>query len=343
MTAFVSGVQLGRDFYDEVVEPLVRPYPHAAALLGWGSDVLGYDTLRSTDHGWGPRLQVFVDSASVDDVRAVVDAGLPATFRDLPVVFGWDDVTPRHHVEVTTLSDWLRGQLGVAADRGMSTSDWLLTPQQLLLGVVRGAVYADRLGDLTRVRADLAWYPRDVWLWLLACGWQRLAQEEHLVGRAAEVGDDLGSRLLAGQLVRDVMRLAFLLERTYAPYAKWLGTAFAGLQCASRLLPALERTVNATAWPEREAGLVSAYELLGTLHNRTGVTPHVDPTVRHFHDRPFLVLDAGRFVTACFAEVHDEWLRSQPLVGSVDQFGDSTDLLSDPELPRRLRNVYRDH
>jgi len=53
---FVSGQELSRRFYREVVEPLVRPWPHAAALLGWGSDVLGYDTERSVDHGWGPRL-----------------------------------------------------------------------------------------------------------------------------------------------------------------------------------------------------------------------------------------------------------------------------------------------
>ena len=36
-------------------------------------------------------------------------------------------------------------------------------------------------------------------------------------------------RLTAALLVRDVMRLAFLIERQYAPYAKWFGTGFARL------------------------------------------------------------------------------------------------------------------
>jgi hypothetical protein len=46
-------------------------------------------------------------------------------------------------------------------------------------------------------------------------------------GRCAEVGDELGSRVVAARLVREVMHLAFLLEQQYLPYSKWLGTAFA--------------------------------------------------------------------------------------------------------------------
>src|SRR3954447_20880781 len=77
MSSFVSGLELSNAFYAEAVAPLVGDIPHAAALLGWGSDVLGFDTSRSTDHGWGPRLQVFVDVEHVPLVRDVVDAGLP--------------------------------------------------------------------------------------------------------------------------------------------------------------------------------------------------------------------------------------------------------------------------
>src|SRR4029450_2280481 len=56
---FVPGVELSRAFYEEVVAPLLAGEQHAAALLGTGSDVLGYDTVRSTHHGWGPRLRLF--------------------------------------------------------------------------------------------------------------------------------------------------------------------------------------------------------------------------------------------------------------------------------------------
>lgn len=70
------------------------------------------------------------------------------------------------------------------------------------------------------MRRLLAWYPRDVWLWLLAGQWDRLAQEEAFVGRAAQVGDDLGSRIVAARQVRELMRLCLLLASRYTPYAK---------------------------------------------------------------------------------------------------------------------------
>ncbi|MEJ7742089.1 MAG: DUF4037 domain-containing protein [Nocardioidaceae bacterium] len=60
----------------------------------------------------------------------------------------------------------------------MSVLDWLLTPQQRLLGVVAGEVYADDSGTLGELRHALSWYPDQVWRWLLACQWRRPAQEE---------------------------------------------------------------------------------------------------------------------------------------------------------------------
>src|SRR5882757_8039849 len=65
-SGFVSARDLSAGFHDDVIRPLLAETPYAAGLLGWGSDVLGYDTARSTDHGWGPRLNVFVDADEVE-------------------------------------------------------------------------------------------------------------------------------------------------------------------------------------------------------------------------------------------------------------------------------------
>jgi hypothetical protein len=226
MSSFVSGLELSGAFYFEAVAPLVGDVPHAAGLFGWGSDVLGFDTSRSTDHGWGPRVQVFVGAEQVGLLRDVIEAGLPDEFRGRPTRFGWDEVPVSHHVEIASLDDWLRDGLGFNPSEGVPFRDWLSTPQEILLELTAGAVFHDDLGELAAVREALAWYPDQVWLWLLACQWRRIDQEEPFVGRTAEVGDDLGSRVVAARLVRDLMRLSFLLERRYAPYSKWLGSAF---------------------------------------------------------------------------------------------------------------------
>lgn len=342
MPDFVPGRELNAAFYAEVVAPAIGELRHAAAFIGWGSDVLGYDTVRSTDHGWGPRQQIFVADEDIDAVRARIVAALPDEFLGWPVRFGWDEVMQSDHIEVTTLWRWLRGRVGLDLQHGVATADWLALPQQLLLGIVGGPVFHDGVGDLTALRAQLAWYPDDVWLYVLACQWQRIGQEEHFVGRTAEVGDDLGSRILAARMGRDVMRLCFLIERQYTPYSKWLGTAFAQLPCASEVGPALARALAADAYPAREAGLVEAYEAAARAFNALGLVEAVDPTVRQFYTRPFLTLASERFAAACRTAIADRALRDRPLVGAIDQFVDSTDVLSHSDLSARLRDVFSD-
>ncbi|OKI60504.1 DUF4037 domain-containing protein [Micromonospora sp. CB01531] len=349
--AFVPGLTLCRRFHDEVLAPLLaRRLPavrYAAGLLDGGSELLGLDTPRSTDHDWGPRTQLFVaDPADVAPVRALLDAELPAEFLGWPTRFaGGPDVRlgvvradgDRHGVSVDELGGWLRGRLGCDPCTGMGVADWLAVPTQRLAELTGGAVFHDGLdGALTAARARLAWYPDDVWRYVLAAGWHRIGQAEHLVGRCAEVGDELGSRVVTGGLARDLMRLGLLLHRRWPPYAKWLGTVFAALPPAAPVLDALAAALGTGGWPERQAGLVRALETVAAWTNDTGLAAPVDPSVRQFHHRPFLVLDADRFVAALCAAVTDPDLRARPPVGAVDQYLDNVAVLTDLERVRRV-------
>ena len=123
--------------------------------------------------------------------------------------------------------------MGVRIEEDLEPTDWLALPHQKLRAIGAGSVFRDDLG-LDEIRARLSWYPRDVWLYVLASAWTRIGQEEHLMGRAGSVGDEIGSALIGARLVREVMRLVFLMEREYPPYAKWFGTAFSQLNAASR-------------------------------------------------------------------------------------------------------------
>ena len=140
--SFIPGIELARAFHEEVVAPLVGDVPHAAALLGTGSEVLGLDTERSTDHGWGRRLQVFVARESVEEVAQRIDEGLPEEFRGWPTRFGWDDVPVSHHLRVSVLEDVLKQRLGFDPRDGVGAVDWLATPQQILLEVTSGKLPA---------------------------------------------------------------------------------------------------------------------------------------------------------------------------------------------------------
>jgi hypothetical protein len=249
-----------------------------------------------------------------------------------------------HSVEVTTAGRFLRQYLRAdpLADGPLHPHEWVTIPEQHLRTVTTGGIFHDETGELTRAREQLRWYPWDVWLYLLAAQWRRIEQEEALMGRCGEVGDELGSRLVAARLVREMMHLCFLMERQYAPYTKWFGTAFARLTCAPRLATHFEAALGATDWQERERHLVPAYETVAELHNGLGITSPLEPRASRFHSRPFLVIHGDRFWPAIRAAIVDEEVKRLPAhLGSISQWADSTDVLSYPHWFVPLRALYR--
>jgi len=361
---FIPGLQLSEAFYREEVRPILDwDFPglvYAAALIGYGSDVLGYDTERSTDHGWGPRCWLFLPDADVATHQSQIDAALqshlPPTFRGYPTRFSRGAATVgapegpiKHYVLIASLPGYFVHHLGFDPTGEIGAVDWLLCPQQQLLEVTRGVVFHDGFGVLTAARERLVWYPDDVWRALLAAQWQRISQEEAFVGRCAEVGDQLGSAVVATRLVRDLMRLAFLMERTYAPYSKWLGTAFAQLACAPTLLPTLTAVMHATTYAERAPHIAAAYQTLAQMHNVLGITERIDPRAGHYHGRPFtdhdgrpfIVIHAERFAAAIRATIDQDTLRNTAsFIGGIDQFADSTDFVGATERRAQLRFLF---
>ncbi|GAA2881724.1 DUF4037 domain-containing protein [Streptosporangium fragile] len=294
-------------------------------MIGAGSEVLAFDTGRSTDHDWGPRVVLFTAPHLATQVREAVEAALPGSFGGYPTAIG-----AGHGVQVSDPAAWFADRLGFDPLRGVDTLDWLSTPWQRLAEVTCGEVFHDGLDALGPAREALRWYPPDLERYVLAGQWRRLAQREAFPGRCGEVGDDLGSAMATAELARDVMRLVLLMRRRYPPYAKWLGSAFARLPGTAELGDALSAAVGAGDWHTREEHLGQAYRRAAALHNRVGAGPALETGLRSYHRRPFQVLDAGRFADALTGAITDERVRALPPVGSIDQFGDCTDLLTHP-------------
>ena len=361
MSTFVSGLRLGGLFYEEAVGPILgTSFPglrHSAALIGYGSEVLGYDGPRSTDHEWGPRLLLFLSEEDhrgyADRIVETLRQELPHEFGGYPTHFGEPDEEGvriaeekasgpvDHKVEVHTVRCFFSGWTGLDPFEQWGPADWLCVPQQKLLEVTAGRVYHDGLGELEEARARLRYYPRDVWLYVLAAQWGRVGQQEAFVGRTGEAGDGPGSRLVAAGLVRDLMGLCFLMEKKYAPYTKWFGTAFSRLGCAPRLGPVLDAVLRAESWEEREAHLSKAYGIVAGMHNALGLTPPLSTRVSRYHGRPYLVVHAGRFAAALERAIEDPAVLAVPhKAGSVDQMCHSTEVLAHPGTYLELRGFF---
>ena len=365
MPPFIAGRELSRRFYSEAVRPILDTHfaalPHAATLIGSGSDVLGFDDKLSTDHDWGPAMLIFLrdeDAGHADALAAVLREQLPHMFHGYPVdaidapgepgtriMHSVTTGPVNHRVSATTLRAFLWEYLAYDSDQPIMAADWLTFPAQKLRAITAGVVHHDGVGELTALRERLAWYPRDIWLYLLAAGWQHIAQEEHLMPRAGHAGDELGAALIGSRLVRDIMSLCFLIERQYAPYPKWFGTAFKQLACAADLAPLLWRAQQADTWQARADALCAAYEQLARAHNALGITEPLPTTVSSSHNRPFQVIHGERFANALRAQITDpavQGIAARRLIGSIDQFSDSTDIRSDAAWRPLLRALYVD-
>jgi hypothetical protein len=344
----LRGAELAHRFFTGVVEPLLsQALPglrYAAARLGSGSDVLGLDDEMSRDHDWGCRLTLLVDEDDRDQVPRIsrmLEEGLPERFGDFAVRFPvtWDS-SVSHKVEVATVADFAASRLGVDPTGELSVLDWLSMTGQSVLEVAAGPVYTDRTHTLAAVRTQLAWYPADVELYVLAAGWQRLCQSLPMVGRTAEAGDELGSRLLSAGLAGDLLWLAFALSRRWAPYAKWRGTAFRSLPVAARLGPLLDTAAAAPGWRERETALATACEVLLDIQREQG-RPAPESAVIPFFDRPYRTVDQAVPQGILGAIINPDVARLPPMVGSIEQWVDCTDVLSSPGRRAALQTAYR--
>jgi hypothetical protein len=155
--AFIPGLRLAGEFYAEAVRPLLDDeFPglrYAAALLGPGSEILGFDTERSTDHDWGPRLQVFLGADDAErhaaPITEMLAERLPSVFCGYPVAFrvaGWPD-RERHLSRAYLIAAEAHNRLGLTEPLDTSTRLFFGRPYQVLGARRFAAALADAITD----------------------------------------------------------------------------------------------------------------------------------------------------------------------------------------------------
>jgi Domain of unknown function (DUF4037) len=362
MPKFIPGLTLSRLFYQTEVKPILKTeFPHlrhSAALIGWGSEVLGFDTAISRDHHWGPRALLFLADKDYSKLRDKISQTLSNNLSHefLGYSTNYSEPEPngvRHPIAITsgpvnhmvqtfTVKSFFKARLGFDPSKNIEVTDWLTFPQQRLLELISGEVFHDGLDELRKIRQKLKFYPRDIWLYLLAAQWKRISQEEAFVGRTADVRDELGSQVVAARIVREIMKLTFLIEKQYAPYSKWLGSSFSKLKTGANLTPILQEVLLAKTWRARESKLAEAYSVLVKKHNALKITKPLPTRATNYYGRPYLVIQGDAFATSIRKAIKDPKVRRITTdVGSIDQFTDSTDLIQDLALGRQLGLVYK--
>ncbi|CAF0795229.1 unnamed protein product [Didymodactylos carnosus] len=370
---FIKGLLLCEEFFKQIIHPLLNKHfptlQYAACRIGSGSDVLGYDTEISRDHDWGPKLELLLN----DETFAIYNQQLDECFQQNlngticgysmkfypyiedsgTTVFVNESTTAvttvqeerkmKHSIVIKTMRQFFLDYLNWNIDDDITISDWLTFPSQHLLTIRVGKVFYDTVG-LENIRSRLNYYPHDVWLYLLLASWQRIGQEEHLMCRAGQIGDELGATLIANRLIRDIMRLIFFIEKQFIPYSKWFGSAFQNLK-NNHLYPILRQIQLADTFLVREKFFSEALEIVAKLHNELKLTDPLPIRVSQFFSRPFSVIWGGMFADKIFERIMNPEIKLIALktkIGSIDLFVDSTDALL-PEMRLKMKQLFTLH
>jgi len=354
----VKGLELCEQFFLDIAKPVLeKNFPglrYAAGLIGYGSDVLGFDDEVSTDHMWGPRFYLFLDEAGIALKGRILEAfseNFPYAYKGYSVNFSKADeggvrcpefiaegrVSPL--VFVHTVAGYLDEYLGTHRLEGLSAADWLSFSEHRLLTLTSGKLFADQLnlaGALDRLRH----YPEDVRLYLVASNWSLIAEEQAFVRRCHDVGDEIGSALVCGRIADRLMRLAFLYCGWYAPYSKWFGKSFGLLPIDQAIRAAILRAVTAAGIRDREDSIVFAQKAMADLHNRLGITDPVDVKIENYYDRAIKVIFAEKIAQAAAKRLAGTPLQDCPLIGALSQVANFVAITEPVRYRERIKHLY---
>lgn len=361
MQEFIKGKDLCRGFFTQIAKPILdREFPnlvYTAGLLGYGSDVLGYDDPVSTDHMWGPRFYLFLkeeDRALKPRLLEAFSAQFPQTYRGYNVNFSAPDPNDngiRHAspssdgkvdplVFLYTVDEYLDFYLGTHDLENISDVEWLSFSENRLLTLAVGEFYVDGLHVAQRLQS-ISYYPKNVWLYLIASNWYLAAEEQAFVKRCATTGDEIGSILVCSRIAERLMRLAFLYCKEYAPYSKWFGTAFQKLPIPQEIKEAIFQAVKASSISQREEQLVLAQHLLAKLHNSLHITPPVSDEIQSYFNRDIKVIYADRIAHAVQAQLEGTPLSQAPLIGTLSQVSNFTNLYENVSKRDAIQALYQ--
>ncbi|HME55216.1 MAG TPA: DUF4037 domain-containing protein [Candidatus Lokiarchaeia archaeon] len=352
---FIPGLILSEMFFHDIVKPIIDEYypdlQYSAALIGRGSEILGLDDAVSTDHHWGPRLQLFLTpadfSSHAKELKLLFSANLPPEFMGYSTNWSEPDahkqqfLTPpvgstiNHRVELWTVSDMLNLLIGINSPE-IDDLGWPSIPEQGLIEFTAGKVFHDATGELTTARIKLEYYPDNVWRFILASEWSHYAEEAAFIGRTGARGDDLGSRIVTTRIAYRLIHIAFTINKKYVPYMKWMGSMFSKLPISMKLQPVLASALQSNDWRTRERLICKACLILLQEQENLSITTGIKPRCNKYFGRDQLVVNVGDGIDALVNSITGPLKDVKYPIGTINQFIDDVHLLSDPEFSRKI-------
>lgn len=280
-----SITDVSRKFFNEIVKPILEhecpteTAQTAFGLFGYGSEALGMDDAYSRDHHWGLRINALMPDelfqSRREAIMEVVNANLPDSFRGHSLREG---LIPGKGLALDSLEEFLRRTIGM--DHAPETYlEWLSVPEEDIIHIINGEVWHDPSGRFTAIRETFnEYYPEPVRLRRIA-HWCRYfsGMGAYALKRAILRDNHFYATVAFGKAIRWGVQLAFLLDRQYFPYDKWIMAFFDRLpRLAEPLRPIVDEAVSlSTSWERKSELLNKMADILdATMVDDGLIKPH---------------------------------------------------------------------
>ncbi|NLL78858.1 MAG: DUF4125 family protein [Clostridiales bacterium] len=265
----MTGLALCEAYYETYGREMIhKKFPEyenqiAVGLVGEGSDCFGFDDEISRDHDFGPRFCMWL----TDSVYEKIGEELQREYEHLPKEFMGFEKNPtiqgKDRCRVYRIGEFYEQFLGMT-HAPQTIAEWRVIPEENLATAVNGKVFRDDLGEFTKIRTQLlAYYPDTLWRAKLSehvvkmgqlgqCNYERMCRRQEWV--TAEV--------ILGEYMTITMQTVYLLNRTYAPYYKWLHKGMNSLAVLPEIMDILNAIVD---MPRRDERIPMTIEIVASL------------------------------------------------------------------------------
>jgi hypothetical protein len=260
-----SIIDISRNFFEEVVKPILQEhFPAETArtafgVFGYGLEALRLDDEYSRDHHWGLRIDALMPPAVFEGKRHEIMATLNT---HLPDSFQGHSLRAAHLAGAGLAPDNLQAFLTrtIGIDHPpQNYIEWLKIPEEDIIHITNGEVWSDPLGEFTAIRQVFqGYYPEPVRLRRIA-NWCRFfsGMGTYALKRAILRDNEFYATTRFSNAIRLGIQLAFLLDKQYFPYDKWLIAYLERLpRLGKPMLPLVNEAVKlSTPW-ERKLDLL---------------------------------------------------------------------------------------
>ena len=260
----MQGIELSEKFFLEhgrtrFEKDFPQLFPRLAfGLAGHGSECFGFDDEISQDHDFNRGFSIWLSDE--DEAKygfELTRAYLALLKTHVSAHSGKSSKLGEMEHGVCTFSSFFRRHIGIP---GIPEhfQEWLNIPEYAFAELLNGKIFLDNAGILSSLREQVrTGMPEDVRLKKIAARIAAMAQTGQYNFLRCHRHKEPGAAAIAlTEFVKETVSAVFLLNRSFAPYYKWMFRAMSGLPRLSELAPPLEFLLTDHASPQEKQDLI---------------------------------------------------------------------------------------